>query len=86
MKKILSATLAIGIVAASVSIAFAQQPSETATPGSYPPGSYYAPMHPDHDKAPSVREDNNNGIMTGRSSSQDDTRDTGGATTQGMER
>lgn len=74
MKTLLSAALALGLISAPVSFAFAQSASggsqtETPSPGTYAPGSFDAPMHGSHDKGAAVREDNNNGI-TGRSESE----------------
>jgi hypothetical protein len=89
MKKILSAALMLGLATAPLSAAFAQSASQTETPspGQYAPDSANAPIHGSHDKGAGVREDNDNGIATGRSSSDGSMsspdNDAGGATLQG---
>jgi hypothetical protein len=55
MKRLVAAAFTLGLVAAP-GLAFAQSAlTETATPGTYAPGSFDAPMHADHDKAAAIR-------------------------------
>jgi hypothetical protein len=55
MKRLFAAMLMAGVVAVP-GFAFAQSAySETATPGTFAPDSYYAPIHGGHDKGAAVR-------------------------------
>jgi hypothetical protein len=69
MKKIFVVALTAGLISGISGVALAQQGSETPSPGTYAPGSADAPIHGSHDKGAAVREDNGNGMQSGRSSS-----------------
>jgi hypothetical protein len=70
MRKIGSAAFALGLLAAPFSAAYAQSamPSrtQTPTPGTYPPGSYNAPIHGTHDKGAAVRSDEGRSVSVDR--------------------
>jgi hypothetical protein len=46
--------IALGALLTPIAPALAR-PDETASPGTYMPGSFYAPMHSTHDKGASIR-------------------------------
>jgi hypothetical protein len=74
MKILVTAVAAVGLLAAS-SFAMAQSSSAPMRSGSETspnaaPDSADSPMHGTHDKGPATAVDNNNGLYSGRSSSE----------------
>jgi hypothetical protein len=71
MKILVTTAAALGLLAAPT-FALAQSSSQMSTDTSpnAAPGSANSPMHDTHDKGAATRVDNNNGIYSGRSSSE----------------
>jgi len=84
MKILVTAAAAFGLLAAS-SFAMAQSSAPmrggTETSPNAAPGSADAPIHDTHDKGAATAVDNNNGIYSGRSSSEAPRRGLDDATT-----